>query len=97
MTFPHKLLLPNRYGDKNYLEFFDTKVNEDNHTTGMYKLVQQNNIPFRAGVRDGKFWVDPSGGPMLSSGYTIENLEITRVATIKDEIYVDLVFNRNVL
>lgn len=98
MTFPTKIYLPNRYGDKNYLELrYDFESNVNNVTVGKYKLVVENDIPYRCGIDKGKFFIDPSGGPLIKQGYAVGNLEIIDVTKMKENVYVDVVYNSEVM
>lgn len=96
MTFPNKIILPNRYNDNNYLEL-STSFNEDGANIGMYKLVMEHELPFREGVMDGEFFIDPSGGPFLTTGYLLGNLEIVKILSYLDNICIKLKYSDNVL
>lgn len=69
----NKILLPNRYGDKNYL------VRESEHT---YCIEFDKDTDPHMGVIGGleKIEViDPSGGPFISVGDEVEGKKITHI------------------
>jgi Icc-related predicted phosphoesterase len=69
------ILLPNRYGDKNYLLF---KGMEDDKY--VYELRLQSDLGTRLILGDGPeeiVAIDPSGGPMIGIGYEIKKGDLT--------------------
>ena len=64
--------LPNRYGDKNYLEFL--RKGRDLQHLIWYKLNLENNLGIRTGYSKPTYsdkyitFIDPSGGPFMEIG-----------------------------
>lgn len=93
--FPSKLYLPNRYGDKNYLRLFDAF--RQDRWIAEYKLILENKLPFQCGVREGKYFIDPSGGPFLTVGDYLGNLEIVRIFPYMENIYIQVRYSSEVM
>ena len=72
--------LPNRYGDKNYLEEV---------STNKYKLILKEDNHVRFGfMEEGHYtFVDPSGGPFMSVGHQVEGIEgvLAKIEVVKGE------------
>lgn len=87
-----KILLPNRYGDKNYLILQSSEGD-----LGYYKLVLQDNLCIRViagedGEFNNPFAIDPSGGPYMSIGFEIADMTLVKIENDKQLI---LIFKQN--
>lgn len=72
-----KIKLHSRYGIKNYLE----KINNNS-----YKFITES--PYRIGTsKDNEvIFIDPSGGPMMSVGYEVEEIgKVVKSISLKDD------------
>lgn len=87
-----KISLPNRYGDKNYLE----KVDENKYALRFGSEEVGNYC--RVGLAEGYSWednefyfVDPSGGPFISVGSEIEpGVPIKRIYSESNTYYIEI-------
>ena len=90
-----KIQLPNRYGDKNYLEFW-YKGRTSEHIL-WYKLNLENNLGIRTGYSKPTYsdkyitFIDPSGGPFMEIGkFKVGDLLLKKVR-FKDGIKLGFV------
>ena len=80
----HKVLLPNRYGERNYLVPIDAET----------FLIQWENLEGHLQVHyaDNEYTkikaIDPSGGPLIGLGYKILEWEVTEIFFRDKEWYL---------
>ena len=87
----NKILLPNRYGDKNYLKRI---------TDNKFVLVfdEDANSHYRVGFDEGVpvtsteyYFVDPSGGPFIRVGYyQVNNKVVKRIYLENNNITIEI-------
>lgn len=81
--FPETIYLPNRYKDKNYLKLVSCY-----DTVAKYELILEREFPLGMGFKeDGDLFVDPSGGPFMTTGYCISGVRVTKITAEKSIIF----------
>lgn len=83
-----KILLPSHDGSKNYIVY--DRPTED----GLYAYNLEPESNFIRVIYDGTEIksVDPSGGPMISAGFKVDNLELVKISGTKKNHPIELYF-----
>lgn len=81
---PNIINLPNRDGLNITLQLYD-------ESSSTYRLIMDNGYYIRyekADIDNDEYeylnWIDPSGGPMLHIGYTVDNLTVSEIKIKKE-------------